>query len=114
LSSCAARSRFSNSIAACFLHTEGVRRSKRFKSGGKVKHQTNIAIVVPHHKPPLGPADAAGMMQGAPPPAPPPMGVGAPVLPGRGVPGAPAQFRRGGAASGVNRLDERERLKRGH
>jgi hypothetical protein len=31
-----------------------------------VKHQTNIAIVVPHHKPPLGPADAAGMMQGPP------------------------------------------------
>ena len=82
-----------------------------------MKHQTNIAIVVPHHKPPLGPADAAGMMQGPPPPAPPPMGVGAPVLPGRGVPGAPAQFRHGGhvlagAASGVGRRQAFEDEKR--
>jgi hypothetical protein len=86
-----------------------------FKSGGKVKHQTNIAIVVLHHKPPLGAPDAAGMMAAPAPRVPP--GAGASVLPGGGVPGAPAQFRRGahilaGAQSGISRLQALEDEKR--
>jgi hypothetical protein len=78
------------------LRAEGGRTKHRYAKGGKVRHQTNIAIVVPHHKPALGPQDAAGMM--APPMAPgaaPPMGA-APTMgaPGPGLP--PRPFRKGG------------------
>jgi hypothetical protein len=86
-----------------------------FAKGGKVKHggkkaghQTNIAIVMPHHPaaatpmpagPPGGPA---GAMPGGPPPLPPGGPGGAPPGPGPGMPppgGMPGMPRaRGGKA----------------
>jgi hypothetical protein len=75
---------------------EGGAPKRRYARGGKAKHVTNIAVVIPHHKPALGAADAMGAMQGpsAPPMAPP--GAGAPVPPSAGLPGRPAPFKRGG------------------
>jgi hypothetical protein len=114
------------------LRSEGGRSPKRYRKGGKVPHQTNIAIVIPHHKPALGAQDAAGAMMGAPPPA---MGGPTPTLAPPGPPGMPPPMRkhggkvvmgedppedianyrqarqRGGATSGVNRLDEYHRLR---
>jgi hypothetical protein len=109
------------------LEAEGTKRGKRFARGGglkKPKHQTNIAIVIPHHvqagPPPGGMPPGA---QGAPPPGmggpamPPPMGTGMPVAPPGALPmrarGGMITNQHGGAATGVNRLQEYEK-RRGH
>jgi hypothetical protein len=77
------------------LRSEGGKTPKRYARGGKTpKHQTNIAIVIPHHKPALGAQDAAGAMMGPPPP---PMGGPAPTLVPPGAPGmAPLPMRKYG------------------
>ena len=77
-----------------------------------MKHQTNIAIVVLHHKPPLGAPDAGGMMA-APAARVPPQAL--PFC--QAVACAPAQFRRGahvlgGAQSGISKLQAFEDEKR--
>ena len=79
-----------------------------------MKHQTNIAIVVPHHKPPLGAPVAAGIMA-APAARVPPQAL--PFCQAVARPGVPAQFRRGahvlgGAQSGISKLQAFEDEKR--
>jgi hypothetical protein len=133
----------------------GVKGNKRFACGGKVKddgyarggkvkgkgHQTNIAIVMPHHPappagPPAGPPGGPPMGgPGLPPGGPPGMPPG---MPPGGPPGMPMRARggkidgestkgnikqwaarasknsyfRGGAATGVGREEKAEHIKR--
>jgi hypothetical protein len=80
----------------------GKKAVKRYKRGGKVKgHQTNIAIVMPHHQgapSPGGPGPMAGPPPGLPPglgggpggPPPPGAGPGGPPMP------PPMMHKRGG------------------
>ncbi len=83
---------------------------KRFARGGKVKHgkghQTNVAIVMPHHPasgptPPMAAGQPGGLppspMAGGPPPL--PMGAGPPGMPPGMPPGGPPMpmRARGGA-----------------
>jgi hypothetical protein len=99
------------------IYAQGSKAPKSYARGGKTK--PNIIVNIHTHKhPPMGPpgmAPGAGMM---PPPGPPP-NAGAPVLPPGAAfrpPGAPAPFNRGGhikagAATGISRLAEYERLR---
>jgi len=81
---------------------------KRFARGGKVKHgkghQTNVAIVMPHHPasgptPPMAAGQPGGLppspMAGGPPPL--PMGAGPPGMPPPGGPPGMPMRARGGA-----------------
>ncbi len=89
-------------------HAPGHKGAKRYARGGKVKgkgHQTNIAIVMPHHNG-AGAAGAGGPMPGGPmpppggPPGMPPGAGGPPGMPPGGPPGMPPgmpMHSRGGA-----------------
>jgi hypothetical protein len=72
---------------------EGGKPKRRYARGGKTRHQTNIAIVMPHHAPPMAAGAPAGPM------APPPLAAMPPGAPLAG--GAPmaGPFRKGGKVS---------------
>jgi hypothetical protein len=106
----------------------GHKGAKRFARGGKIKkpaHQTNIAIVVPHHAGApsgiMGPMDGPPAAMGGPPPMPPgtgmmPPGAGMPPGPPPGMPmrarGGRAGLPDAGAASGVGREEKASVAKR--
>ena len=94
----------SKSAAEHHDKVHGHKAPKRYAKGGRVKghgkHQTNIAIVVPHHSPATPPTVTPN---GAGPTAPPPlpMGGGAPLPPpGPGGPGMPMPMRARGGRTG--------------